>query len=191
MIGLRDRGWIGLAAALAAGLISGCSAASPAPTVTQAPAATAATLDSNRIALQTLVPASALTDMELAAGARGAATYTGYSCVIAPVGCACETPVIQEASFTFAPDNRLLYDFTVKGGSPSQWQLEHAGYNQWSYSAAISSQSGEVAVLLALLSFTEDGYEVTQVATYPSGELSKCSNVSFHRLDAATPTTAP
>ncbi len=195
MTGRLGRKWIGLLVVLAAGLMAGCGAARPAATSqpTSNPATTPV-LNTNRLALQTLVPASALTDLEIAAAYRGVATYTGYACVIAPAGCACEDPLIQDASFTFSPDNRLYYDFTIKGGTPGQWQLDHAGYNQWSYTTPITVGQGQNAkqdaILLALLTFVQDGYQITEVATFSTGEISKCSDITFHRLGApgATPT---
>jgi hypothetical protein len=185
-------GWKAVMAMLAIGLISACGAAPAAHSLTpDANPLTKPALDANRIALQTIVPASALSSLEQTAAARGSATYTGYTCVIAPVGCACENPVIQDVTFNFTPDNRLLYDFTPRGSTPAEWQLDHAGFNQWSYTAPVSTQSGQVATLLALLSFTQVGYIVTQVATYRGGEISECKNIDFHLLNTPVPTPIP
>jgi len=124
-----------------------------------------------------------LTDLELAVGSLGETSYSGYSCVIAPAGCACETPVIQSALFTFTPDNRLLYAFEPVGAARVEWQLDHAGVNQWSYAAPLRDSSGNTqALLLALLSFTTDGYILTQVTTMSTGETVDCPDVIFHRL---------
>ena len=180
----RQRGSILAAVVLVAGLAAGCGQA----TVTFTPVPTrppiTPVIGGDKTALATLVPANALSDEELAAGKRGVATYTGYACTIAPAGCACETSLIQDSSFTFTPDNRLLYDFTVKGGTPAQWQLDHIGYNQWSYTAPVSvTGSQDDALLLALLSFTSTGYQITQDVTYRTGDIAKCDNVDFHLLN--------
>jgi len=189
MTGLWKRGSLWAAAILAAGLISGCAKATP-PAATPVPTRPEITpvLGGDKTALQTLVPANALSDLEQAAAKRGVATYTGYACIIAPAGCACETSLVQDASFTFTPDNQLLYDFTIRGGQPAQWQLDHAGFNQWSYSAPVAlGEAQQDALLLALLSFTTNGYTVTQVATFRTGEVAKCDNVEFHLLDNPAP----
>ena len=174
------------AVVLAAGLTAGCGQA--APKVTAAPTRPAITpvIGGDKSALATLVPANALSDLELAAGKRGTATYTGYACTIAPAGCACEESVLQDSSFTFTPDNRLLYDFKIKGGQASQWQLDHVGYNQWNYVAPITvSNAQQDALLLALLSFTPNGYEITQDVTFRTGDIAKCDNVQFHLLNSS------
>lgn len=190
-----QRGSILGAAVLAAWLISGCAQASPTASAPPLPATRPVitpVLGGDKTALQTLVPASALSDLELAAGKRGTATYTGYACTIFPAGCACEDPLVQDSSFTFTPDNRLIYDFTIKSGQPSQWQLDHAGFNQWSYSAPVAlGEAQQDALLLALLTFTPDGFEVTQVATFRTGEVAKCDSVNFHQLEGPASGATP
>jgi hypothetical protein len=187
------RGTILAAAVLAAGFISGCAQASPAAsTPTPMRAVITPVLGGDKTALQTLVPANALSDLEVAAAKRGVATYTGYACTIAPAGCACEAPLVQESSFTFTPSNQLLYDFTIKGGQPAQWQLDHAGFNQWSYTAPVAlGEAQQDALLLALLTFTSNGYQVTQVATFRTGEVAKCDNVEFHQLESPASNATP
>lgn len=126
---------------------------------------------------------SQLTSVELAAGQIGEVSYSGYACAIAPLGCACENPVVQKVKFTFTPDNRLLYDAAIVGGKPSEWQLDHAGVNQWSYASPLLDKDGKTqAVLFALISFTPDGYVLTQVTTMSTGETVKCPDVNFRRL---------
>jgi hypothetical protein len=76
-----------------------------------------------------------------------------------------------------------VYDFEPMGGEHTQWQLDHAGVNQWNFATPLKDSAGTTqAVMLALLSFTSDGYKVTQVAPMSTGEVVKCPTVDFHRL---------
>lgn len=124
-----------------------------------------------------------LTDLELNVGGLGEKSYSGYVCGITPQGCACETPVIQKVKFSFTPDNRLLYDFEPVGGEHTQWQLDHAGVNQWNFATPLKDSTGTTqALVLALLSFISDGYLLTQVTTMSTGEVVKCPDVIYRRL---------
>ncbi len=123
------------------------------------------------------------------AGQLGEASYSGYACVTTPLACACDSPLIQKAKFVFTPDNRLAYDFAPVGGASSEWLLDHAGVNQWSYASPLRDKSGNTqAVAMFLLSFTQDGYVLTQVTNMSTGEVVSCPDVNFRRLVGVTPT---
>jgi len=162
-----------------AGLLVACGASTPNPPA-KTPVPTAVPPPTQNVSGG--VPQQ-LTSLELIVGGLGETSYSGYVCGIAPQGCACETPVIQKATFTFTPENRLLYDFEPMGGAHTQWQLDHAGVNQWSFASPLKDSAGTTqALALALLSFISDGYIVTQVTTMSTGEVVKCPNVIFRRL---------
>jgi hypothetical protein len=125
---------------------------------------------------------NALTGYELIAAGVGEAVYSGYSCAIAPIGCACETPVIERVSFTFTPEGRLLYHF--KGdGYEAEWDMGRLGPNQWGYTLPLYDQAGGFeGAYFALLTFNQDGYVLNLGMNFDTGEIVTCPTVTFRRV---------
>ncbi len=181
----RSSRWVAWGGAvLTAALLAACGSPAPTPRTSLAPATRQPVVSSGAFTDTTLTP------LETSAGKIGEASYSGYVCTISPLGCACDTPVIQHVRFTFTPDNRLLYDFAPAGGTASEWQLDHAGVNQWSYGIPLKDSQGQPQmVILGLISFTQDGYVQTQVAKLITEDVVKCPDVFFCRVTAVvTPT---
>lgn len=148
---------------------------SPLPDMTSTPGQTGQPSGGN-------LPAN-LSGYELLANSTGEASYSGYACVMAPVGCACDQPIIQRVRFNFTANNKLLYEFRAGSQPASTWELGHAGVNQWDYRAPIKGDDGSTqAYFLALITFTQEGYLVTQAANMASGAIVQCPDVVFHRL---------
>lgn len=124
-----------------------------------------------------------ITGYEMIAADIGPATYSGYTCVLTPDGCACELPAIHEATFTFRPDGLLEARFEREDGEET-WEMGRAAPNQWDYRFAVISegQSAAVGEGIVLLSFTETGYVVNQLVNFGDGSLVTCPEVSFRRL---------
>ena len=125
---------------------------------------------------------------ESAALGLGEVTYSGYACVTAQAGCACETPIVTKARFSLTADNHLSYQFSGLNGPASEWLFDHAGVNYWTYGTTSLDANGQPqALLLVSLSFTKDGYVLTQVANWVTGEVVQCPNVDFRRVNSSTP----
>ncbi len=125
-----------------------------------------------------------MTGYEIIAANVGSAVYSGYSCVWSPVGCACELPLLLEATFTFTPEGRLHYFF--KGDDfQALWEMERAAPNQWLYKTDIQSEEQDnrkIGEGLTLLSFTQDGYVITQMVDLYEQGIVTCPDVTFQRL---------
>ncbi len=129
-----------------------------------------------------------LTGYEIIAANVGDATYSGYRCLLTEVGCACELPLIQQASFTFTPEAKLLFRFQGDGYAAT-WEMDRLGPNQWEYTIPIYDNAGEVqGAAFALLAFTEDGYIYSQGADLEEGGIVTCPDVTFRRLMSPTQT---
>ena len=134
---------------------------------------------------------SELTANEVAAARAGEAVYSGYSCVVTPQGCACEIPVIERSTFTFAPEGHMLFHFTGDGYA-SEWEMSRLGPDQWSYTIPMFSQSGDFqGAFFVLLTFTPDGYVYNLGADFDEGGIVTCPDVTFRRLSTAGQPDAP
>ena len=129
-----------------------------------------------------------ITNAEFAALEQGEATYSGYLCITAPAGCACETPTVYKASFALTPSNQLSFRFAGLNGPANEWLFDHAGVNYWTFGSTTTDANGQAqALLLVSLTFNTNGYTLTQVANWATGEVVECPNVDFLRIDASTP----
>ncbi|MBN1429336.1 MAG: hypothetical protein JXB07_13260 [Anaerolineae bacterium] len=135
-----------------------------------------------------------LTGYELLMARLGTAVYTGYLCsVIAEPGCVCDQAVIQNVTFTFVTDNRMLYAFGGSGYA-AEWPMDRLGPDQWGYTFGQGiSESGSLEGSAPgdysyMLQFTEDGYTLTQGA-YVGSTFVSCPTITFRRLmtNTATP----
>ncbi len=127
-----------------------------------------------------------MTGYELIASRVGEAIYSGYVCTIAPVGCACEIPILQRVVFTFSDQDSLLYTFAGDGFS-AEWAMDRVGANQWSYTIPVYDNAGDFqGAFFTLLTFTQDGYILTQGADLQEGGLVSCPDVNFRRMRSAT-----
>lgn len=123
-----------------------------------------------------------LTKYEQLAADAGQAVYSGYSCAITHVGCACETPVVELSSFTFVSDDLLHYQFEGSGYA-ALWEMERAGPNQWSYEMPLYNDDGTFqGQLFVLLTFHDSGFIYT-LAGALGDEWIACPDVSFRRMD--------
>lgn len=200
-------GWKQIAGiGLALGALAGCGGNVPAATSetgTLAPTATA-TLSIILTAVPEVVEPSAtseggapvddpdaLTGYELIAAGLGEAVYSGYSCTIAPIGCACETPVIEQVSFTFTPERRLLYHFRGDGYE-AEWDMGRLGPNQWGYTLPLYDEEGNFeGAYFALLTFNQDGYVLNVGMNFNTGEIATCPTVTFRRVMSPTAEPTP
>lgn len=127
-----------------------------------------------------------VTGYELIAIRIGEAVYSGYACTIAPVGCACDQPVIQRASFEFVSEGTMLYKF-MGSGYGAEWQMDRIGPNQWSYTIAMYDQGGQFeGAFFVLVTFAEDGFIITQGADLDEGGMIACPDVFFRRMMSDT-----
>ncbi len=124
-----------------------------------------------------------MTGYEMLAAQIGPASYSGYSCLITPAGCACELPLIQQATFTFNEDGTLSYRFEGEGYAAT-WPMQRVAPNQWEYALSIRSEVRDEAIgeARALITFTETGYILTQLVNYFDSGLVACPDVHFRRL---------
>lgn len=123
-----------------------------------------------------------LTGYELVAARTGEAVYSGYACVISPVGCACEQPVLERITFTFPEDNVAEYHFAGDGYATT-WTLEREGPNQWGYTQNFGMEGTDLTVSqFMLLTFTESGFIRTEGARLSDNSLVACPDVYFNRL---------
>jgi hypothetical protein len=138
------------------------------------------TLDSAQFGLP-----GGLTSNELAAARFGEAVYSGYSCLIAKEGCACEIPVIERSSFTFLTENTMTFAF--KGdGYAAEWEMSHLGPDQWGYTIPMIDEAGQFqGAYFSLLTFTEDGYVYNLGADLDEGGIVTCPDVTFRRISSA------
>jgi hypothetical protein len=193
-------GWKQIAGAgLALSLLAGCSSGTPAFPAGASPSAPPATATATLSIIPTAFPEAAepsaasetdpavddpnaLTGYELIAAGVGEAVYSGYSCTIAPIGCACEIPVIEQVSFTFTPEGRLFYHF--KGdGYEAEWDMGRLGPNQWGYTLPLYDQAGTFeGAYFALLTFNQDGYILNVGMNFNTGEIVTCPTVTFRRV---------
>ena len=123
-----------------------------------------------------------ITGPELLAADLGEQVYSGYTCTITKVGCACEQPIIQKANFDFVSEYSMIYSFNGSGYA-SEWQMTRLGPNQWSYEIAIYSDEGNLlGAWLVLLTFDVDGYTITEGADLVAGGFVTCPDVAYRRL---------
>lgn len=127
-----------------------------------------------------------MTGFEMIAASVGTAAYSGYGCLLSPVGCACELPSLQQVTFNFRPDGKLDYHFESEGYATT-WEMSRVAPNQWEYTISLFSeergaQIGEGRVLLSL---TEDGYVFAQIVDFYEQGLVTCPEVNFRRLMSA------
>jgi len=124
-----------------------------------------------------------MTGYEMLAAQIGAASYSGYTCLITPAGCACELPLIQQVTFTFNADGTLSYRFEGEGYAAT-WPMQRVGPNQWEYALSIRSEQRDETIgeARALITFTETGYIFTQMVDYFDSGLVACPDVHFRRL---------
>lgn len=180
-------------ATLIAGLIAGCGPATSTPSVNAPTAIPLATVPN--IPVPTGLPEASLdpalagfppdiTGFELIALRAGPAYYSGYNCTITPLGCACETPVIHQVTFNITQDNHLSYVFAGDGYS-AEWLMDDLGPNEWGYTFAFNyeTEAGQVlGAIFALMTFTEDGYVLTQGANLDAGGIVTCPDIHFRRI---------
>ncbi len=128
-----------------------------------------------------------LTGYELLAARAGEAIYSGYACAIAPVGCACETPVIERISFTFAEPGHLSYHF-AGDGYQATWEMTRLGANQWGYTQGYIIEGTETVVShVILLTFTDTGFIRNDGVDFREEGFVSCPDVTFRRLAVPTP----
>ncbi len=123
-----------------------------------------------------------LTLEEMNAEAAGEAAYAGRSCILSPAGCACEQDLVEYMSFAFPTNAQLVRTFTGPGYANS-WEMVRIGENQWSYSSLPVTFEGDdsiVAINFAFLTFTPNGYILTQGADFGSA-IQTCPDVQFIR----------
>lgn len=121
---------------------------------------------------------------ELVAIGAGESVYSGYTCTIAPVGCACDQPLVQRATFEFVNETTMRYTFSG-GGFGSEWLLARLAPNQWGYEIGMVDDEGvEEGVYFVLLTFTEDGFIITQGANLDEGGMIACPDVYFRRVQS-------
>jgi hypothetical protein len=126
-----------------------------------------------------------LTSNEVAAARSGESVYSGYRCLLAPEGCACEIPIIERSSFTFVSENTMA--FTFKGdGYAAEWEMNHLGPDQWSHTIPMYDEAGEFqGAFFSLLTFTEEGYVVNVGSDFDEGGIVTCPDVTFRRISSA------
>jgi len=123
-----------------------------------------------------------MTGYELIAFNLGEAVYSGYSCTIAPVGCSCEEPVLERVVFNFLSEYRMSYTFAGEGYQAT-WEMTRVGPNQWNHTLPLYDEEGKVhGALIALLTFTADGFLYNLGADYQVGQVITCPDVSFRRV---------
>lgn len=132
-----------------------------------------------------------LNGFELIAAKAGTASYSGFTCVIAPEavnanspGCACQEAVILQSTFTFREDQHMVYHFEGDSFS-SQWEMKRNGSN-WEYTFPFIYEAGgnsTTGAMVVLLEFEEFGYRITQGANLQGSGFATCPNVDFVRLN--------
>lgn len=123
-----------------------------------------------------------MTGYELIAFNLGEAVYSGYSCTIAPVGCSCEEPVLERVVFNFQSEYRMSYTF-AGDGYQATWEMTRLGPNQWGHTLPLYDEEGQIhGALIALLTFTADGFLYNLGADYQDGQVITCPDVSFRRV---------
>lgn len=163
-------------------LLPPTATASPTPPPTFTAEAATAEPTSTYDANLPLVPYQ-MTGYEMLAAQIGPASYSGYTCLITPAGCACELPLIQQVTFTFNEDGTLSYRFEGEGYAAT-WPMQRIAPNQWEYALSIHSEVRDEVVgeARALITFTETGYTLTQLVNYFDSGLVTCPDVHFRRL---------
>lgn len=154
----------------------------PGPAATQEPAGA---FDENGLPI-------GLTGYEIIAANAGEAMYSGYSCDISTVGCACETPIFERVQFTFPSVDRSDYRFAGEGYETT-WELTRVGASQWSYRQLYSLEGTEISIDHSLLlTFIDTGYIRNELARFDDGTIITCPDVYFRRISSsAQPTAAP
>ena len=132
-----------------------------------------------------------LNGFELIAAKAGAASYSGFTCVIAPEtanenspGCACQEAVILKSTFTFSENEHMVYRFEGAAFS-SQWEMAHNGPT-WEYTFPFIYEAGgnsTTGAMVVLLEFEEFGYRITQGANLQGVGFATCPDVDFVRLN--------
>ncbi len=127
-----------------------------------------------------------MTGYEMIAASVGTANYSGYGCLLTPVGCACELPALQQVTFDFRADGTLHYRFEGEGFAET-WEMNRVAPNQWEYISAVHSEErgAQIGEGRALLSFTEDGYVFAQMVDFYEQGIVTCPDVTFRRLMSA------
>ncbi len=132
-----------------------------------------------------------LTGYEIIAANAGEAVYSGYSCTISPVGCACEQPVIERISFTFPDNDHVIYAFAGEGYATS-WEMVRIGPSNWSYTQHYVMEGTEMQIAhIILLTFTDTGFVRNDGAQLPSREVIPCPDVHFRRMPMPTLEPSP
>lgn len=130
-----------------------------------------------------------LTGHELLAEMAGSAIYSGYSCTIVPEGCACETPVLIRADFTFKGGHRMDYNFVIAGQS-NTWEFTDIGPSHWEYTLNYQDEpTGLTGTYKVWLEFTDVGFVKTEFSRSYDDTMVTCPDVTFRRI--AEPTTEP
>ncbi len=132
-----------------------------------------------------------LTGYELIAARAGEAVYSGYACVIAPVGCACEQPVLERVTFTFDPAGHMDYAFAGDGYAAT-WRMTRLGASQWGYTQGYTLEGTDIRVAhIILLTFTASGFIRNDGADLSDGTIVTCPDVTYRRLAMPTPAPEP
>jgi hypothetical protein len=200
---MHNRRWTGLLCLLGVALITAaCGGARPS-------AADSATATLDQAALPTNPPVSTstqssgtgeppaavneyglpleLTGNEIIAARFGQAVYSGYTCTIAPVGCACEQPVLEQVAFTFDDNDHMNYRFEGDGYATT-WRMNRLGANQWGYTQGYTLEGTDSRVAhIVLLTFIDTGFIRNDGAVIDDGVPVTCPDVTFRRLPSSTP----
>jgi len=122
-----------------------------------------------------------LTGYEIIAANTSPGIYSGYSCVIAEIGCACETPIFEQITFDFTVQDKLVFEFGGEGYS-GKWDLSRLGVNHWGYSVPLFTEDGSFSgKQLALMTFTDTGF-VRTLSAELNGTFVTCPDVFFRRV---------
>jgi hypothetical protein len=179
-------------------VLAGCAAPSSTPALGQPTPVTLPTVPDAEEPTPVNVPTSDpalgglpadLSGYELAAARAGTAVYSGYNCTIAPVGCACEAPVILRVTFTFTTDGHLNYQFAGDGFA-AEWFMNRLGPDRWEHTFQFVYEvedGSAVGAIFAFLEFTSDGYILTQGANLDAEGIVTCPEINFRRLGAQSP----
>jgi hypothetical protein len=195
----RPRGWIAAVLACAALIAAGCGgqapeagdpdSTAPGPPLDDSPtrpSGATPTAPAGEVSADQYGLPYDLTGYELLASRAGEAVYSGYRCAITPIGCACETPVIERASFAFTNDGHLDYRFSGDGYEAT-WRMTRIGPNNWDLTRGERDESGIRYAHFVILTFIDSGFIVTEGADLGEGTIVACPDVTFRRLAAPTP----
>lgn len=154
----------------------------PVSTPTQASGAAGPPADANEYGLPL-----ELTGYEIIAARFGQAIYSGYTCTIAPVGCACEQPVLEQVTFSFDDNDHMNYRFEGDGYATT-WRMNRLGANQWGYTQGYTLEGTDSRVAhIVLLTFIDSGFIRNDGAVIDEGAPVACPDVTYRRLPSSTP----